>query len=308
MAVPPLPASVPPKSRIAPLTILACAACVVVFAGLNNESNASSWDALAKWGAYPADRIRAGAYWGFLTSVFVHREIWHVGFNVYWLYLLGSRMERAIGSWRWLAFFIAASFISSGAEFAFADTTGIGASGVVYAIFGFMWVTRRRFDSFKAVLDARTSALFFIWLAVCAIATMSKVWMVGNAAHIAGLLFGAGVGAWLLYQSRRVLIAVGMCMLFLTATVPLVWAPWSISWTSSQATRAFKKADYAAAIGWYERSMELGQDKSWCWQSIALSYYALGDMKHYQSTMQALHGLDEKAAREVDIETAREKK
>jgi GlpG protein len=267
-----------------------------------------SWETLSKWGCYSAIQIRAGAFWAFFTSVFVHLELWHLVFNLYWLYLLGSALERAIGLWRWLAFFVAASFVSSGAEFALADSTGIGASGVVYAMFGFMWLTRKRFPAFAVVLTPRNIGLFFIWLVSCVVMTVAQVWVVGNAAHGAGLLFGIAVGAWLLHERRRPLIAAGIAVLVLIAIVPIFWAPWSAGWTALQAAREYKKGDFAAAIHWYERSLKLGQDKTWCWQSIACAYYALGDDSHYQQALQTLRALDQKAAGDVEAEIARVKK
>jgi membrane associated rhomboid family serine protease len=305
---PPPPVPVAAKPKLAVMTLLACAACVVVFVGLGLEQNSDSWDTLSKWGYHPSDRIRDGALWAFVTSVFVHLAIWHVAFNVYWLYILGSQLERAIGRWRWLAFFFASAFVSSGAEFAITDGTGIGASGVVYAIFGFMWLTRKQFPSFESVLNPNTISLFLIWLVACIIMTVANIWTVGNSAHIAGLLFGTGVGAWLLYKPHRRLVACGIGVLVLFSVVPIFYAPWSPGWTALRGNRAFAKGDYQAAIRLYERSLSLGEDKTWCWQNMALTYHAMNDQDHYQKALQTLHGLDEKAAREIETQVAQEKK
>src|SRR6266446_5053527 len=58
--------------------------------------------------------------------------------------------------------FVSAAFVSSGAEFAISDSTGIGASGVVYAIFGFMWMTRSHYPSFQKVVDVHTARWFIL--------------------------------------------------------------------------------------------------------------------------------------------------
>jgi membrane associated rhomboid family serine protease len=288
------------RQRFPVLTLLACAICALVFLGLFNEPNPNSWETLAKYGCYASAKIYGGAVWGFITSAFVHVELWHVAFNVYWLWVLGSRLERVIGSGYWLGFVLAAAFVSSGMEFAFTGTTGIGASGVGYALFGFLWITRKRYPAFQAVLDPRTIILFVAWLAGCFIATAMKIWTVGNAAHLAGLLFGAGLGAWVLFESRRRLIAFGLTVMFVIAIVPVFWAPWSSDWTSYHALRAHQKGEYASAIKWYQRSMNLGQDKAWCWQNMALAYLALGDKAHFQETVRLLRGVDEKAAAELE--------
>ncbi len=36
-------------------------------------------------------------YWALITSVFVHFALWHVAFNVYWLWVLGSQLRT--GNW-----------------------------------------------------------------------------------------------------------------------------------------------------------------------------------------------------------------
>src|SRR5581483_4808370 len=106
---PPVAAGASPKHQRPPiLTYLACAACVVVFIGIHFARDPNSWEAFSKWGVYNPERLRGGAYWGFVTSAFVHLELWHLAFNVYWLYLFGSRLEREIGIGPWLAFFLGA--------------------------------------------------------------------------------------------------------------------------------------------------------------------------------------------------------
>lgn len=266
------------------------------------EANQESWDVLSKWGYYPVDEIREGAYWALLTSVFVHIELWHVVFNVYWLYVLGARLELAIGSWRWLVFVLGAALVSSGAELGVSDDTGIGASGVVYGLFGFMWICRDRLPGFHHILDRRTVTLFILWLGGCIFLTLTKVWEVGNAAHVAGLAFGAGTGAALLYERKRAVIVCALILLFVASLVPMFWAPWSYDWTSQRAVNAYENSDYDTAIKWYQRSLQLGQDEIWCWSSLALAYHAKGDSQRYAEVLKTLRKLDPKAADAVEDE------
>ena len=108
----------PVRKRWPVVAWLSCAGCIVVFLGLQNEPGLESWEKLQKWGCYPGSAIYDGAYWALLTSVFVHLELWHVAFNVYWLWVLGRPLEEAIGSLRFLALFVGAAIISSAAELA----------------------------------------------------------------------------------------------------------------------------------------------------------------------------------------------
>ena len=288
-----------PRPRIPAMTLLACAACIGVFIGLALESNTDSWEALSKWGYLPTDRIRAGQYWALISSVFVHLALWHVAFNVYWLFLLGGCLERAIGPVRWLGLFTVSAIVSSGWELAVSDSTGIGASGVVYSIFGFMLVTRRQFPGFAKHLDHRTIVWFIAWLVGCIALTAMRVWEVGNSAHVSGFIFGVLVGAWSALPKWRNLLRVAAAALIVSAIVPLFWAPWSADWTSKRAYDAHAKGEYRDAIILYERAMRRGQDKAWCLGNLALVYHELNDDQQFARAMQELRYIDPKAAVEV---------
>jgi GlpG protein len=282
------------------LTWLACAACVVVFAGLMDEPRRDSWEGLQKWGYYSYDKILDGAIWSLVTSTFVHLQFLHLVFNIYWLWVLGSAVERAIGSLRWLGFFLISSVVSSGAELLFSDATGIGASGVAYALFGFLWMAREHYPQFREVLNPKTIGLFLIWLVVCVGLTLSGTMEVGNYAHFAGLGVGAGAGAWISFKRWRWPVTAGLAALVLASTLPLVWAPWSPVWTGTRGLKAHSNGDYRSAIRWYERSLRAGADKVWCWSSLAFAYHCLGDNVRRDQAIQKLRELDEGSAKEVE--------
>jgi membrane associated rhomboid family serine protease len=42
--------------------------------------------------------VADGAYWQLITSAFTHVEIWHIGFNMLALWVLGPQLELAIGA------------------------------------------------------------------------------------------------------------------------------------------------------------------------------------------------------------------
>jgi rhomboid protease GluP len=183
----------PDKPPIPWLTLGWVAICSIIFVGLLLNPQDGTTESLSQWGYLPGSRIWGGGVWGLITSTFVHLEIWHFGFNVYWLWQLGRRLEDALGWWRYLSFFLLAALLSSAAQLLVSGTTGIGMSGVIYAMFGFMWIARHRFTFFKEILDDRTIAMLLIWLVGGIILTALEVMNIGNAAHITGCLFGVAV-------------------------------------------------------------------------------------------------------------------
>jgi membrane associated rhomboid family serine protease len=282
------------------LTSLACAACVLVFVGLLQERNPDSWDTLSSYGYYPSNSIWNGKYWALITSVFVHRALWHCAFNVYWLWVLGGTLERVIGPLRFLAFFLTAAIVSSGIEFAISGSTGIGASGVVYAMFGFMWIAGGRINLFKKAMPKRIIVLFLGWAVICILATLSKTMNIGNAAHISGLLFGAGVAGLFVLRKQRPFIIAGLGNLILIAVIPLFWCPWSPGWVAKQGYDAHARHDYAKAVSWYQRTIDLGGDQAWALENMALAYSSMDDKSRYEETVERLRQLDQKAADEIE--------
>ncbi|HEX8237246.1 MAG TPA: rhomboid family intramembrane serine protease [Abditibacteriaceae bacterium] len=290
------------KATAAPLTVLACIFCVVVFTALNLTGDSSSWEVLERWGHFPDTVIWEGKPWALLTSVFVHQEIWHVAFNIYWLWFLGTCFEEAFGSWRWLLFFLGAAWVSSSAELLFGGSSGIGMSGVGYALFGFGWVARRKVPGFADILNDQTVQVFLVWLVLCVALTQTGYMQIANWAHAFGLAFGASVAALFVLRWRPWIPATALVLLLTVSFVPLKWCPLSPQWTSLQATQAQERSDYNAAIGWYQRSLALGQDPTWVWWNLASIYGQQQNNIEYSKALLELRKVDKDSAEEVESE------
>jgi GlpG protein len=271
---------------------VAVVACIGIFLGLAFQNDYESWESVSKWGYLPATSIWDGAYWALVSSVFVHFALWHVTFNVYWLWVLGSRLERTIGSLRFLGFWGLSAFVGSSFQLAISDSTGIGASGVVYAIFGFMWPIRDRFSQFKEVLDQRTVNIFVVWLIGCVVATYLKIWEVGNAAHISGLLFGAAVAGYFVAGYKPRLMLTGVSALVVFSIVPLFWCPWSVAWLSNKAYHAHATQRYNDAAGLYTRIIHIAPDNAWAYYNRSSVYQTLGNSQRAQADIEKARQLD----------------
>jgi GlpG protein len=268
---------------------------LVIFLGVGLRSEPPGWRTLAAWGAPSAGAIWNGAYWGLVTTVFVHVAVWHLAFNLYWLLILGRVLEGAIGPARWVLFFLGAAIVSTGAELAVAGTSGIGLSGVVYAIFGFLWIGRRSFPTFARVLPNQTVLLFLIWLAGCMLATRLGIANVGNAAHAGGLAFGVAAGFASTRAPSPIAARVALAALLVGSLVPLFWCPWSFEWCAEKAYRAHVRKDYRSAVAWYRKSQSFHRQPEWVLRNLALAYRQLGDTAAAAATAEELRRLDPKA-------------
>jgi GlpG protein len=244
--------------------------CIIVFIGVNSGAGDRT-EHLSRWGWGPASSVWSGHLWLLVTSAFLHEQLWHVAFNVYWLWQLGKLVEGILGKAATAGFLVLAAAFTSLAEMLVSDGLGIGFSGVGYALFGFLWVARRHVEAVRLRLTSRLIGLFVIWLVGCWVATRMGVWSVGNAAHVSGLILGALLGAVRFeLRWRRPALAGALALLGLAAA-GIVYAPWSKTWTALQGQRAWERQDFDSARAWFSKSLSRGQDPAWSWQWIALA-------------------------------------
>ena len=248
---------------------------------------------IAQGWAYPsAFEIWGGSYWALLTSSLVHVELWHLVANLYWLWTFGRCVELLLGQVRFLLLVLASSFVSSAFQLAISDDTGIGASGVVYALFGFMWVCRSRMPEVRAVLDAPTITGFIAWQLLCFALSFKGV-PIGNTAHVSGFVLGALLGG-LTVGWRPCLLLTASATVVAAALLVVVWAPWSTTWIGRKAYDAHSAERYAEALGLYDRVVELDPEDAWAYRNRSMVRAALGDAEGSRA--------DFDRAREVDAE------
>ena len=83
-----------------------------------------------------------GAYWQLVTSAFTHVEVWHIGFNMLALWVLGPQLELALGRARFLALYFLSALAGSALVYWLGGTTTatLGASGAVFGLMGALLV------------------------------------------------------------------------------------------------------------------------------------------------------------------------
>lgn len=135
--------------------------------------------------------------WRMVTPIFLHFGVMHLVFNMLMLISMGSRVERAIGPYRYAALVLALAIFSNLAQGLMVPHHNFGGmSGVVYGIFGFIWVQMSRAPSRGLAVDGLTSFIMMAWF----FAGFSSQFNMGGAAvanhaHAGGLLMGLIIGA-----------------------------------------------------------------------------------------------------------------
>lgn len=230
----------------------------------------------------PPAAIWSGNWSTLFTGVFVHATAgngipWHLLFNMLYFVLLGRILEATLGPVRWLLFFVVSGIVSSGAELAFSSQNAIGASGVVYAMFGLMWAGRYEHPIWAVVATPKTFKILILWGLFCVVMTYFGWLKVANYAHLAGLLFGMSTG-WLLVARRRLIPAASIMASLIAITVlSIFWMPWSGDWNFWKAERLAANKKYMPAISRYHKSLKLGVNPILVWDGIAKAEQANGN-------------------------------
>jgi GlpG protein len=140
---------------------------------------------------------QGGEIWRFITPAFLHFGWLHIVFNCLWLWDLGVRVERVMGSLDMLLLFLVIALVSNTAQFVFGGP-GIfgGMSGVVYGLLGFSWAGAYCQPAWL-IKPPNAVMLFMVgWLVLCVLGVVGVLGFgaVANAAHVAGLVVGVCLG------------------------------------------------------------------------------------------------------------------
>ena len=78
-------------------------------------------------------------FWQLITSMFIHKDLLHIGFNLYIFWIFGRNVESILGTRKFFIFYFLSGFLSAMCayfiNFSSFPSTTIGASGAIFAVF-----------------------------------------------------------------------------------------------------------------------------------------------------------------------------
>lgn len=266
------------------MTWMLCGLCVLVTLANSTSSPGTGglWSQIGHCTDSTAEYVWDGHYTTLVTSIFLHANvlqgigITHLIFNLFWLNKMGSMLERTLDTFYYFLFWVAAAAVGSCSELALSSSIGIGASGVVYAMFGLLWAGRNHHADWRELANPDNLRLFIGWGLFCVVMTMVGWLQVANGAHAGGLLFGCCIGVLVFVPRQRLAAVIVLCAHVTLCMFALTYMPWSAQWTWWKADREFDSHQYAKAIDWYQRSLKRGSSPNDMWENIAKSWYNLG--------------------------------
>jgi GlpG protein len=180
----------PPTGRV---TLILIAACVAVFLwsslGQNAQRLLPLFISLSPYSSPEAfSEIRAGQIWRLFTPIFIHFSVTHLVFNMLGMQSLGSAVESQNGRRFYLVLIAFLALASNLAQYIAAGPAFGGMSGVLYGLFGYIWLRSVCDPASGFYMPRQTIVIALVWFVACFTGVLGPI---ADVAHTAGLIVGA---------------------------------------------------------------------------------------------------------------------
>ncbi|GAB4470009.1 MAG: hypothetical protein Kow0088_02430 [Anaerolineales bacterium] len=118
------------------VTYLLMGVCVLVYLTQMASEGLLGTDYPALLGMKINQAILSGEFWRFLTPMFLHGSLLHIGFNMYALYIFGPSLEGRFGHGRFLLLFLISGFVGNVISFIFSPAPSLGSSTAIFGLLG----------------------------------------------------------------------------------------------------------------------------------------------------------------------------
>ena len=126
-------------------------------------------------------------YYRIFTGAFLHADIFHLLFNMYSLYIIGSQMESFQGKGKYIATYIFSIISASLLSIILNRGNSVGASGAIFGLLGAMLAFGLHY---RVYLGGVVKSQIIPLIAVNLIIGFASGGMIDNWAHIGGLIGG----------------------------------------------------------------------------------------------------------------------
>ena len=192
------------KARRIPITFALILICVAtaLWTSLGDNANSDFFHFVSERHQYdnewnpqdPVDAtvdVRNGQIWRLVSPIFLHLGGLHLLFNMMWFYQLGGQIEMRKGRVKYLLLILALAVFSNLVQVYVSRYPFFGGmSGVVYGLFGYIWMKSRFDPTDRLFIHPSTVTMMMIWFVICFAPGMN----VANGGHGGGLALGAAIG------------------------------------------------------------------------------------------------------------------
>jgi len=247
---------------------------------------------------FASGEIRRGQFWRLFTSVLPHLDILHLAFNLYWLWIFGTVVERIFGHTKTALLLLLFAVGSTSLDFAL-DRGGVGLSGAGYGLFGLLWVLSAFDERFRDAIDQRTVKLFVVWFFLCIVSTISGAYPVANVAHGAGAILGILTGYALTRPNYRLQLSAVIVALFLFGIWGDTFGRPTINFSHKVGYEEGKWGYDALiagrndeAVKWLRDGVKFRPKEPTYWFNLGIAYHRIGNLPAAMAAYRRAHELE----------------
>ncbi len=155
---------------------------------------------LLRYGALNSVLVQNGEFWRLVTAGFLHGGIFHLLFNMYSLYIIGTQIENFVGKWKFLVIYFCSMITASLMSCVMSpNSVSVGASGAIFGLLGALVYFGYHYRLYLgSVLRNQIIPLILFNLLLG-----FMVSGIDNAAHLGGLIGGLLISMALGVQKRE---------------------------------------------------------------------------------------------------------
>ncbi len=174
---------------------------ILVFILMAFAGGSTNEPTLMAFGVKSNPEIAQGQWWRFVTPIFLHIGILHLGFNSYALWIVGPQVEKLYGGSRFVILYVLTGIAGVAASwYTHPLAPSAGASGAIFGLFGVLLVFGIRYRKNIPPFFARAVGTGVLPVIVLNLVIGFSIPGIDNSAHIGGLLSGAALAAIVPYQ------------------------------------------------------------------------------------------------------------
>ena len=199
-----------PKKNVVTIGLIAINVLVFIFMTLFGQYD----NMINKYAVYGPFVVNYHEYYRLITGTFLHANIFHLIFNCYALYIIGTQIENFMGKWKYLVIYFVSALTGSLLSIILNDAASVGASGAIFGLMGSLLYFGYHYRVYLgSVLKSQIIPLIVINLLI----GFASGGSIDNFAHIGGLIGGclATVAVGVKYKSTKFEMINGCIVLLL---------------------------------------------------------------------------------------------
>lgn len=176
------------KYSIVSIPLIAISALVAILSNLGSSPSAFQPLLIASPNSAGLTEVFDGQFWRLISPIFIHFGPFHILFNCLMIWDLGKLVEGRKGVWFYAGFVLIVGVVSNLAQYLMTGLSNFGGlSGVLYGLFGYLWMQGRFNPDFGIILNKNTVLMMLGWFALCWTGLLGPI---ANWAHTGGLVAG----------------------------------------------------------------------------------------------------------------------